>query len=104
MNNFEPQEDNSCYFCLECYETLQRKSDHLARIWVYLCESFIKSGRPLSYQNGETTLLNYLEHEGYVTTTDNDKTILIRVNGMHQEEDDDPFFCLDYKYHQRKAS
>ena len=79
-------------FCCEhCLESIARESTIAARMWAVLCEMQV-NGYVLHIPNYNYISLALLERLGFITTTDHEKTLSVRVHGQKSDGECD-FFC-----------
>ena len=78
--------------CDECFAILAQKSTTVAKLWLDLCQANLRYGIFGLVTPDTTPSLLMLEQLGFITTTDTANQIIVRVNGLEQD-DIGPFFC-----------
>ena len=77
--------------CDECFSMLAKQDTLAARIWLDLCELHLHSPIfGLLMEDNES--LRLLELLGYITTTDTEYVIKVKVHGFHANGDDS-YYC-----------
>jgi hypothetical protein len=97
---------NIAMSCRQCHHKLFKKSQETANLWLELCRSFVELGGPFQFDERlapwAISHLRELEKLGFILTTDDQASILVRVNGCDKEKIEDMWiysFCLDRKSH-----
>lgn len=78
--------------CERCFKSIAKNSTNAARLWLDLCsiqETCSIFGIRLI---DESVSLENLEHMGFITTTDIEELIVVKVHGK-QEDPQGVFFC-----------
>lgn len=79
--------------CDQCFQMIAQKSTSSARLWLDLCsiqETCSIFGVRILDQNSAS--LDALEHMRFITTTDIDELIVVKVHGKREDEQGS-FFC-----------
>lgn len=99
MRHFRSRRDFTC--CDQCFDVLARRSPNLAMIWLELCAEYHREKRGLQFTKGESDVLYVLETNGYIVSTEDNKYLWVIPQGYHCE-DDEEFFCVNYKKHSKE--
>lgn len=77
--------------CDDCFSLIAKRNSAAARIWLYLCE-IQETCALFGIEMDDTPEFNILERLGFITTTDLNKHIVIKVHGRHRDSLGN-FFC-----------
>lgn len=79
--------------CSKCFQKICMQSISAGKLWLHLCEiqatTFMN---PVSGEKGSKELA-ILEKMGFITTTDVNDHIVVKVHGMQQDEEG-IYFCI----------
>lgn len=79
--------------CEKCFEEIGKKNTRAARLWMDFCAVRLEKGSPVLLENQDFPELRVLETLGFLTSTDLQDSLSVRINGHMNTEDGDHFFC-----------
>jgi len=82
---------NKAICCDGCFELIGMRNVYAARLWLDLCNLKVKNGI-FGVKTSDLPEIRMLEVLGFITTTDSEEHIMIRVNGDKNDQEG-PFFC-----------
>jgi hypothetical protein len=86
----------SNYFicCERCMHDIAFWSTSSAKLWMDLCNLYIKKGEYVILKGQDVEELEYLERCRFITTTDMPEHIGIHIHGHMKTLDNEDFFCI----------
>ena len=83
--------------CNECFDLIARKSTISAKLWLDLCDLYIKSNI-FGLRSEDFRELRILELLGFIITTETPDIILVKVQGQC-EDYQGVYFCGGFCHH-----
>lgn len=86
--------------CPKCFENIAHVSPSAAKLWIDMCEFKSFSGRdPVIKDKYHGNALIWLENYRYIISTDNDKRIIVKLNGLNKDESGEDLYCMEIEKH-----
>lgn len=91
------------FFCCErCFEIIGRKNTKAAKLWMDLCALSLNNETEYISVNTNSPEIRDLEILGFLTSTENESGIVIKMNKYIKTIDGEPFFCSIGGYHEQR--
>jgi hypothetical protein len=78
--------------CDSCFALLAQQSTKAAKLWMDLCSIYNEERHPFGLIMDESPHFRMLELQGFITTTETDMMIKVKVHGLHNDEQG-IYFC-----------
>lgn len=92
---------NKYFICCEkCFKVIGKKNTTAARLWMDLCTIYLEHRKVIETPASYVKELRILENLGYILTTDQDETILIKVLGHLVSQSGVHCFCTQEDHYE----
>lgn len=78
--------------CSKCFRFLSEISPLCSTLWLRLCDYHKNDGLFFVDENDQADLITHLELLGFVTTTENASHLIVKVNGLTNDDEGD-YYC-----------
>lgn len=85
--------------CEKCFQAIAQTNTIAAKIWMDFCAFAAENSQPLKILHPDFPELRELENQGFLVSTDQDDSILIRLNGNVKNQFGDHWFCINGTTH-----
>jgi hypothetical protein len=91
----------SKYFicCEKCFETIGKHNTRAAKLWMDLCAMKLETNDILRFKTPDFPELRVLERQGFLTSTDEENCIAVKINGHMNSITGEHFFCVQDGLH-----
>jgi hypothetical protein len=86
--------------CPKCFQSIAHLNTRAAKLWVDMCEYVSFTGNNIVLKDkycGEDLI--DLEKFGYIISTDDETRIIVKLNGLTQDENEEDLYCLEVEQH-----
>lgn len=91
---------NSGACCPKCFEAIAQLNTRAAKLWVDMCEYTCFTGHDIILKDkycGDDLI--WLENFRYIISTDDDERIIVKLNGLTQDENGEDLYCMEIEKH-----
>lgn len=91
---------NSGACCPRCFENIALYSTSAAKLWVDMCDYKSFTGQDIVFKDkycGDDLI--WLENFRYIISTDDDNRIIVKLNGLNQDENGEDLYCMEISKH-----